>query len=311
MARGGHPAGPISPTFIAPQSKREIMRVDCEGCAGCCIDWRPLSDRPRDHERRGPHQPIDDVYNMVPLSRDEVGAFVDGGYGDVLAPRLWESEEGVELGGRRLAAIDDQPTFFIGLRKPPKPVGPFDTDPRWLSTCVFLDPTTLQCRIHDDDLYPTECAEYPGHNLTLGVETECRRVETEFGNGRLLDDEPPEEIDGLHLGPQAVGAKVFVHPEPETLAGSIDRIAERTLTREDRAEFVATAAASAPGTLERNEGRYEEAKTQVLEADSWAGRAIEDWLDLANAGGTPAPAPGKAIELEEDRGAPGTPGWGA
>lgn len=285
------------------------MRVDCEGCAGCCIDWRPLSDRPRDHERRGPHQPIDDVYNMVPLSRDEVVAVVDAGYGDVLAPRLWESEEGVEIGAHRLAAIDDLPTFFIGLRKPPKPVGPFDTDPRWLSTCVFLDPTTLQCRIHDDDLYPTECAEYPGHNLTLGVETECRRVESEFGNGRLLDDEPPEEIDGLHLGPQAVGAKVFVHPEPETLAGPIDRIAERTLTREDRAEFVATAAASAPGTLDRNEARYEEAKTQVLEAHSWAGRAIEDWLDLANAGGTPAPAPEKAIELEEDRGAPGTPGW--
>jgi len=21
------------------------MDVDCEGCAGCCIDWRPLTDR--------------------------------------------------------------------------------------------------------------------------------------------------------------------------------------------------------------------------------------------------------------------------
>ncbi|MFT4932851.1 MAG: hypothetical protein ACI91T_002752 [Natronomonas sp.] len=285
------------------------MQVDCEGCAGCCIDWRPLSDRPRDHERRGPHQPIDDVYNLAPLSHDEVRAFVDAGYGDALTPRLWESEEGVEIGGRRLAAIDGKPTFFVGLRKPPKPVGPFGVEPRWLSTCVFLDPTTLQCRIHDDDLYPTECAEYPGHNLALGTETECERVEAEFGKRRLLDDDPPDDVDGLLLGPQAVGAKVFVHPEPETLSGTIDRVAERMLTREDRAEFVATAAAAAPGTTGRNEARYEAARERILEADSWAGRAIQDWIELANQAGTPAPSPEKAIDLEEDRGAPGTPGW--
>jgi hypothetical protein len=287
------------------------MRVDCEGCAGCCIDWRSLAGRRRDHERRGPHQPIDDVYNLVPLSRDEVAAFVDAGFGDVLTPRLWESEEGVDVGPRRLAAIDDKPTFFVGLRKPPKPVGPFGTDPRWLPTCVFLDPTTLQCRIHGDDLYPMECNEYPGHNLALGHETECERVEHEFNDGRLLDDEPPEDIDGLLLGPQAVGAKVFVHPHPDDLVEPIERIAERTLTREDRAEFVATAAASAPGTTERNEARYEDAKERIVAADSWGGRAIEDWIERANDAGTPAPDPETAIEVEEERGAPGTPGWDA
>lgn len=30
------------------------MDVNCEGCAGCCIDWRALSPEDTDHERRGP-----------------------------------------------------------------------------------------------------------------------------------------------------------------------------------------------------------------------------------------------------------------
>lgn len=282
------------------------MNVDCEGCAGCCIDWRPLSDRPHDHERRGPQQPVDDVYNMVPLTRDEVRAFVDAGEGDALTPRLWTDEDGVEVSGHRLAAIEGKPTFFVGPRKPPKPVAPFGTESRWLSTCVYLDPTTLQCRIHDADRYPTECAEYPGHNLALGSETECERVEAEFDGDRLVDDAVPGDLEGLLLGPQAVGAKVFVHPEPETLAGTIDRVVDREPTREDRAEFVATAAASAPGTTERNEPRYEEVKAQVLESDSWAAGAIDAWLDMADEVGSPAPEP---TELEDDRGAPGTPGW--
>jgi hypothetical protein len=287
------------------------MHVDCEGCAGCCIDWRPLGDRPldHDHERRGPHQPIDDVYNLVPLTRDEVRAFVDAGYGDALTPRLWESEGGVEIDGHELAAIDGKPTFYVGLRKPPKPVAPFGAESRWLSTCAFLDPTTLQCRIHDDDLYPNECAEYPGHNLALDRETECERVEAEFGDDRLLDDAVPEDIEGLLLGPQAIGAKVFVHPDPESLAGTIEHVANRTITHEDRAEFVATAAASAPGTTERNDQYYEDARETVLAADSWAGRAIADWADRADDPGSPAPPPETATGLEDDRGAPGTPGW--
>jgi len=27
------------------------VAVDCHGCVGCCIDWRPLTDRDIDHER--------------------------------------------------------------------------------------------------------------------------------------------------------------------------------------------------------------------------------------------------------------------
>lgn len=285
------------------------MNVDCEGCAGCCVDWRPLSDHPDDHERRGPQQPVDDVYNMVPLTRDEVRAFVDAGYGDALTPRLWTDEEGVEIDGHRLAAIGGKPTFFLGPRKPPKSIAPFGTEPRWISTCVFLDPTTLQCRIHDTDLYPIECAEYPGHNLALERETECDRVEAEFGGERLLDDAVPEALDGLLLGPQAIGAKVFVHPAPGRLAGTINRIVERDPTPEDRAEFVATAAASAPGTTERNEPRYARARKRVLERESWATRAIDDWVGRSAGIGTSAPRPEMATEIEDDRDAPGTAGW--
>ncbi len=32
------------------------MKVNCEGCAGCCIDWRPVSPAPSNHERRGPRE---------------------------------------------------------------------------------------------------------------------------------------------------------------------------------------------------------------------------------------------------------------
>jgi hypothetical protein len=283
------------------------MRVDCEGCAGCCVDWRPLTEGEHDHERRGPHEPLDDVYNLVPLERDEVRAFVDAGYGDAMTPRLWTVEEGgVAVDGYRLAAIDGKPTFYVGLRKPPKPVGPFGTAPRWLSTCAFLDPETLQCRIHDDDLYPTECAEYPGHNLRLDVETECERVEAASDGDRLLDDDAPAELEGLLLGPAALGAKVFVHPDPDALAGVVERIAGREVTDADRAELVATAAASAPGMLERNEPRYEQAKAAVLDADSWVGRACERGKDRADE----SAADPAAVAAEEDAdGAPSTPGW--
>ncbi|WP_435359918.1 YkgJ family cysteine cluster protein [Haloarchaeobius sp. DFWS5] len=290
------------------------MQVNCEGCAGCCIDWRPISDQPasHDHERRGPHRPIDDTYNLVPLTRGKVRAFCDAGFGDVLVPRLWfaPEDEGVEIDGHHVAAVGEKPAFFVGLRKPPKPLAPFGIDgERWLRGCVFLDPTTLQCRIHDTDLYPQECAEYPGHNLLLDRETECERVEAEYEGERLVDDTPPEGVSGLLLGPQAVGEKVFVHPEPDALSGVVERAVTRGLTRADCTELVATAAASAPGTTERSESHYERYRELILDAESWAGAVIDDWESQAGELGSHAPDSVCAESVEEDRGAPETPGW--
>lgn len=281
------------------------MEVNCEGCAGCCLDWRPLAPDVPDHERRGPRQPIDDVYNLVPLTRDEIRAFLDDGLADALTPRLWADDTGLEIDGHHVAAIDGHPVFFLGLRKPPKPVAPMGTDPMWLPTCVFLDPTTLQCRLHDTERYPEECADYPAHNLALGVDTECERVETAFGGDRLLDDDPPADRGRMLLGPHAIGAKVFIHPDPDRLAGVIDRVANRTLTREDRAEFIATAAAAAPGTTAVNDDAFDRAYDQALTADSWVGAAITDWTRRADA----EPDPNLATRIEDARGAPPTPGW--
>ncbi|MFC6796668.1 MULTISPECIES: YkgJ family cysteine cluster protein [unclassified Haladaptatus] len=289
------------------------MRVNCEGCAGCCIDWRAISPVALDHERRGPRQPLDDVYNLVPLRRDEVRRFIDAGYGDALVPRLFQdanaADSRVTIDGIDLAAIDGGPAFFVGLRKPPKPVGPFDTEATWLSTCVFLDPETLQCRIHDSDLYPEECSVYPGYNLALDVETECERVESTFGGERLIDRTPTEAkpLFGRH----AIGEKVFVHPEPARLEGVVSRLAAREPTDEDRAELLAVAAASSAGTTVVNDGKYETAREQVLAADSWTGRAIDDWTERAGDPGDSAPASRLARTVELARGAPDTPGWAA
>ncbi|MBV0924428.1 YkgJ family cysteine cluster protein [Halomicroarcula limicola] len=286
------------------------MEVDCEGCAGCCIDWRPLTDADIDHERRGPFEPLDDTYNLVPLAREEIRGFVEAGYGDALRPRLWRAEDderSVALDGVDVAAIDGRPVFFVGLRKPPKAVGPFGTPPTWLRTCAFLDPTTLQCRVHGDDLYPETCATYPGENLAMDVETECERVESAYGGQRLLDDAPPD-VTPL-FGPAAVGERVFVHPEPDRVAGSVGRFRDDDLTPEDRAEFVAVAAASSPGTLAINDERYEQTLETVLTADSWTGRAIDRWTDAADELGEAAPDPAVAEEIEDDDGAPPTPGW--
>ena len=282
--------------------------MNCEGCAGCCLDWRSRSPDAGDegHERRGPRTPLDDVYNLVPLTRDDARAFLDAGLADATTPRLWADGDGVEIDGHRIAAIDGRPVFFLGLRKPEKPVAPFGVAPTWLPTCVFLDPSTLQCRIHDTDRYPQECAEYPAHNLDLGAETECERVEDAFGGDRLLDDAVPEGLSAMLLGPQAVGQKVFVHPEPDRLSGVVGRVAERALTQADRAEFVAAAVAGSPGTTETNPEVFEAARERALEADSWVSGATAEGADLA---GGPAD-PGLARQVEEDRGAPETPGWG-
>ena len=283
------------------------MEVDCRGCAGCCLDWRPLAPV-EDHERRGPRRPLDDVYNLVPLSRDDVWALVDAGIAEAMTPRLWEATDGpaVSIDGHRIAAIEGKPAFFVGIRKVPKPVAPFDTSATWLPTCIFLDPATLQCRIHDTDQYPEECGAYPGHNLSLGVETECERVESHFDGDRLRDDTPPDEGPAPLMGPQAVGQKVFVYPDPADLDGVIERLVDGNLTGEDRARFVAAAAASAPGTSAVEPNRFESTFESVREADSWIGPAIADWA--ARAANDP-PDPAMAVDVEEDRGAPKTDGW--
>jgi hypothetical protein len=286
------------------------MDVNCEGCAGCCIDWRAIAPESSDHERRGPREPLDDTYNLVPLTRDGARVLLEAGLADALTPRLWRDEGGVEIDGVSLSAIDGKPAFFLGLRKPRKPVGPFDTDPAWLPTCVFLDPATLQCRVHGDETYPAECAEYPGHNLKLEHETECERVENSFGGDRLLDGEPPDDLSGFLFGPQAVGQKVFVFPNPERLAGVVARAEAGELTAEDRALFTAAAVSSAPGTTTIAEEKFDSALTEAREADSWAGQAISDWEARAGEVGSAAPDHGLARRVEDERGAPETPGWG-
>jgi hypothetical protein len=294
------------------------MEVDCENCAGCCVDWRSLADVP-DHERRGPQEPLDDTYNLVPLTREDVRAFLDAGLADALTPRLWRVEDGpsVSIEGREVAAIAGKPAFFVGIRKPPKPIALFDTEASWLPTCAFLDPESLQCRIHDSDLYPSECATYPGHNLALDVETECERVEAAMGGDRLLDDDPPAGADDLLLGPHAVGESVFAYPDSGDLAdGLLDRLAADELTREDRARFVAVAAASAPGTTVVEPTKREQAFQTAMAAESWVGQAIDEWKQRAGASDPDADAPASADpdpelgrEVEERRGAPETPGW--
>jgi Fe-S-cluster containining protein len=280
------------------------MDVDCEGCAGCCIDWRPLvPDRDLDHERRGRYRPLDDTYNLAILAREDVRALLDAGLADAMAPRLFHAEDGIEVDGESLAAVGGDPVFLMGLRKPPKPVGPFGQPPEWLPTCAFLDPETLQCRIHDTDLYPGDCAAYPGYNLALGRETECERVEDAFGGERLLDGDPEHE-GGLLLGPQALGEKVFTYPDD--LSGTVAALREGALDRETRADFVAVAAASAPGTAQTDSDRRAQARERALDADGWVREAIAEWDDRAG-DGPPESSLGAAIE--EERGAPSTPGW--
>lgn len=250
---------------------------------------------------------MDDRYNLVPLTRADVRGLVAHGLADALMPRLWTVETGgVTVDGHELAALDDRPVFYLGLRTPPKPVGPFETTPRWLNTCIFLDPRTLQCRIHDSDIYPSECSAYPGHNLALDAETECERVEAETGSERLLDTEPPEELGSDVLGLGAVGHRLFVVPQVEMVEGLVADIKADTLARDDRAKFVATAAASAPGTTRIDEDQYTSVLQRAARADSWAGSAIEIWHRRAH---QVEPAPDHAETVEDARGAPPTPGW--
>ncbi|MFC5277547.1 YkgJ family cysteine cluster protein [Halorubrum rubrum] len=303
------------------------MELRCEGCAGCCVDWRPLTPEAAGSDRAGRRPPLDDVYDLVPLTRDEAVRFLDRGLGDVMTPRLFEPAEGddrVRIDGVDLAAVDGRPVFVVGLRKPPKPVAPIGTDePRWLDACVFLDPTTLQCRIHDDDAYPRTCAAYPGHNLALDAETECERVEAAGGGERLLGDEPPADLPAPAFGPQALGSTVFAYPDQDDLEGAVMRIRDGETTAADRARFVGAAAGSRPGSLSVDRDRMAEARARARAADSWAGRAIREWSKRAgdDGAGDDGTTDGAGVglgadarerlvrELEDDAGAPPTPGW--
>lgn len=288
------------------------MEVNCAGCAGCCVDWRPVSTVPLDHERRGRRRPLDDTYNLVPLTQDEVRGFLDAGLGDVMVPRLWyaDGDDGVVTIDRvDLAAVDGRPVFFVGLRKPTKPVAPFGLDRTWLDACVFLDPDSLQCRLHGGSNYPSACRTYPGANLRLDVETECERVESVFGGTRLVDDAPPEGDAGLLLGSHALGSKVFCYPTPEDLTGVVARAVAGKLTTADRAAFVAVAAGSHPGSLAVDGSRAAAAHERTLAADSWAGRVIAAWDALADEQGSPAANAPTGSDVEGSDGVPDTPGW--
>ncbi|TKX43385.1 MULTISPECIES: YkgJ family cysteine cluster protein [unclassified Halorubrum] len=296
------------------------MELDCEGCAGCCVDWRPLDPAAAGSDRTGPRPPLDDVYALAPLTRDEVARFVGDGLGDALAPRLFEPaerDEAVTVDGTDLAAIDGRPVFVVGLRKPPKPVAPIGTDePRWLGACAFLDPTTLQCRIHDTDRYPRTCSTYPGHNLELGAETECERVAAAGGGERLLDDEPPADLPAPEFGPQALGATVFAYPDPADLDGVVARLRDGEATADDRARFVGAAVGSRPGSLSVTRDRMSDAREAARDADSWVGAAIRSWTERAGGDGERVglgrDARDRLVrEVEDDAGAPGTPGWDA
>ena len=296
------------------------MELDCEGCAGCCVDWRPLDPAASGSDRAGPRPPLDDVYDLAPLTRDEVARFVDDGLGDALIPRLFEPAErdgSVRIDGVDLAAADGRPVFVVGLRKPPKPVAPIGTDePRWLDACAFLDPTTLQCRIHGSDRYPRTCSTYPGHNLELGAETECERVEAADGGDRLLDDAPPGDLPAPAFGPQAIGATVFAYPDPDDLDGVVARLRGGEATADDRARFAGAAVGSRPGSLSVARDRMAEAREAAREAGSWVGQAIAAWTERAGEDGDRVALTDDALdrlvrETEDDDGAPSTPGWEA
>ncbi|AUX09346.1 hypothetical protein AArcSl_1718 [Halalkaliarchaeum desulfuricum] len=303
------------------------MHLDCEGCAGCCLDWRPLVADGSDHERRGRRDPMDDRYNFPQLSGREVRGFIEAGYGDALTVRLFEPDEGddvVCVDGHDLAAIRGRPVFLVGLRVAPKPVAPFGIDPdatdengtdatgrTWLDACVFLDPATLQCRIHGGDRYPETCSTYPGTNLHLGRETECERVEDAFGGERLLDDEPPADVSNP-FDPGALGDSVFAHPSPEALEGAVDRVVAGDPRREHLIPFLTVAAGSAPGTLAVDDDRVRQAETALRDPGenaegSWVGDALSAWTERAGEPGTPAT--GSWVNADRKCGAPATPGW--
>ena len=285
------------------------MEVNCAGCAGCCIDWRPLVDGDRHTQPGAPGEPLDDRYNLVPLSRDDVRSLVGAGYGAALRPRLWRADpdqDSVDIDGYEVVAIRSRPLFMMGLRHVPKPVAPFGTEPHWLRSCVFLDPDTLQCRIHDEPEYPTTCATYPGDHLTLDAESECERVEANWDETRLVDGTPPENGRPPPLDEFSLGSTVFLHPDPSRLAGRIERLLADSLQYDDRFEFGAVALAQSPGMPETQPETYRSERQRLDEQESWIRESIEEWMDAAV---TTEPEPSMARSIEDRRGAPSTPGW--
>ncbi|WP_459824803.1 YkgJ family cysteine cluster protein [Halorubrum luteum] len=295
------------------------MELRCEGCAGCCVDWRPVDpEAAGSGDRTGRRPALDDTYDLVPLTCDEIADLLDRGLGDVLVPRLFEAapdDDAVTIDGVELAALRGRPVFVVGLCKPPKPVAPVGTETaRWLDTCVFLDPTTLQCRIYGDEEYPRSCAVYPGRNLELGVETECERVEAAGGGDRLLDAAVPEDLPPPAFGPQAIGATVFAYPDPDELDGVVDRLRAARASDDDRARFVGAAVGSRPGSSAVDRERMSTARERARNADSWGGRATAAWRERAGSKGEsvdldPPDRERLVHRLEDDAGAPGTPGW--
>ena len=314
------------------------MRLECEGCAGCCLDWRPLVPDGSDHERRGRREPLDDRYNFPQLSGREVRGFIQVGYGDALTVRLFapaEGDDAVCVDGHDLAAIRGRPVFLVGLRVAPKPVAPFGIDAdapdvdssdaaeadgsdapgrTWLDACVFLDPETLQCRIHGGEHYPETCSTYPGTNLRLGRETECERVEDGFGGDRLLDDDPPDDAPNP-FDPGALGGSVFAHPSPDALEGAVDRVVDGDPLREHLVPFLSVAAGSAPGTLAVDDDRVRQAEAALREPEkgvesdgSWVGDAVSAWTERAGEPGIPVTE--SWADFDRKYGAPATPGWG-
>ncbi|UIO99710.1 YkgJ family cysteine cluster protein [Halobaculum sp. CBA1158] len=288
------------------------MEVNCEGCAGCCIDWRPLG-APDDREREGRYRALDDAYNLVALSRDEIREFVADGLGDALVPRLFaaEGDHTVTVDGHEVAAVGGRPAFLVGLRKTPKPVAPFDGERVWLDACAFLDPTTLKCRIHETDRYPRRCHTYPGHNLELDAETECERVERVHGEAgdHLVDDAVPADLPPPPLDRGAIGSTVFLYPDPDAVEGAVARLVAGEATVEDRAAFVACAAASAPGTGTVDDDRMARERERTLAADSWVAAADREWRDAAADRGSPVADAPDPDAVETDRGAPPTDDW--
>jgi len=284
------------------------MEVNCEGCAGCCIDWRALNDAKVDHERRGRYVPLDDVGNLAPIRRDGSGPSSTKGSATSSSPdcspaRATPPSISTEP---RWRPSTDGPHSSSACASRPKPVGPFDSDSTWLPTCAFLDPTTLQCRIHGDDLYPETCRRYPRREPRAG------RGDGVRARGSGLRRVPADRrrtarrrrTDLRARGGRDDGVR---SPRPRPADGRRRPPAERRVDPEDRAEFVAVAAASSPAMLAVSDPVYEETREQVLDADSWAGRAIDRWTDRAGDAGTDAPAPAPlAKEFEEEAGAPET-----
>jgi hypothetical protein len=107
----------------------------------------------------------------------------------------------------------------------------------------------------------------------------------------------------------------------------VERIREGTLRETDRAAFVGVAAGSRPGSLVVDDERAAAATAEVLDADSWVGRAIDEWEAAAREGddtagtdgddpatdaiGSRAPDAPSGDDVEVARGAPETPGWDA